>query len=230
MKFFVAFALIAAVASAAVIKPVQVNGRLSEIQQIIDAIQSPSTNPATAAALEQMLEDFLGPSPISVGPAIVEGVSPIAVGPAIVDGVSPISVGPAIIEAGDIAVGPAIIDFPLPDGGAVSAPVEVSPVDSVVVGPAAASESSPLVQIIINVKAPAGAAPGAVAEPVEVIDQVPEPVQIVDSVAEPIQVVDTPIVVDPVQVVDVAPVAIGTPVLPTPVIPSPAITLPEELN
>ncbi|XP_030032314.1 uncharacterized protein LOC115448871 [Manduca sexta] len=224
MKFFVALTLIVAVASARFLKPTPVS---SEIQEIIAAIQSPSTNPATAAALEQMLQDYLGvgPSPISVGPAIIDH--------------HPISVGPAIVDAGDIAVGPAIIDFPLPDGGAVSAPVEDSPVmPGPAAAPAAVPASSPLVQIVVNVNAPAGAGPvvDAVADkPVDIIDvmpvvdpaQVVDPVQVVDTpiVVDPVQVVDTPIVVDPVQVVEVAPVAIGTPVFP-----SPAINLPEELN
>ncbi|KOB52072.1 putative cuticle protein CPH38, partial [Operophtera brumata] len=92
MKFLVAIALIAAVASAGVIKPTQLSGELAEIQQIVAAINSPSTDPATAAALEAMLLDVMGVQPVQV----VEVAQP-----------SPIAVGPAIVEASPIAVGPA---------------------------------------------------------------------------------------------------------------------------
>ncbi|CAG9563833.1 unnamed protein product [Danaus chrysippus] len=84
-------------------------------------------------------------SPIDVGPVIIDEDSPIDVGPVIIDEDSPIDVGPVIIdEDSPIDVGPVIID-------------EDSPID---VGPVIIDEneipapSSPLVQIIINVKAP----------------------------------------------------------------------------
>ncbi|XP_064073809.1 uncharacterized protein LOC113403249 [Vanessa tameamea] len=89
MKFFVVFALCVAAATANVISPIVVSDEAAEIQQIIDAINHPSTDPATAALLEQMLNEVLGltkPEPIDVGPAIVEDeYESISVGPAIVN-------------------------------------------------------------------------------------------------------------------------------------------------
>ncbi|CAH0713190.1 unnamed protein product, partial [Brenthis ino] len=134
MKFLVVFAICAVVASANLI-----NSDLSELKDIIAAINHPSTHPDTAAALQQMLEELLAsvhPNPIHVGPAIIDGeYEPISVGPAIVDGeYEPISVGPAIVdgEYEPISVGPAIVDE------------------------SAVGASSPLVQIIINVKPNSG--------------------------------------------------------------------------
>ncbi|CAG5029647.1 unnamed protein product [Parnassius apollo] len=117
MKHFVVFSLLFAVASASVL-PASEN---PEIQKIVAAIQSPSTDPATVAALEQMLLDVLGlskPEPIDVGHAIVDNYEPIS-------------------------IGPAIVDFLLPDGGAVT-DVEPSPAFP-------SPSSSPLVQIIIKI-------------------------------------------------------------------------------
>ncbi|XP_047536010.1 36.4 kDa proline-rich protein-like [Vanessa atalanta] len=100
MKFFVVFALCVAAATANVISPIVVNDEAAEIQQIMDAINHPSTDPATAALLEQMLNEVLGltkPEPIDVGPAIVEGdYESISVGPAIVEEVVPAPVIPEI--------------------------------------------------------------------------------------------------------------------------------------
>ncbi|KOB58163.1 putative cuticle protein CPH38 [Operophtera brumata] len=248
MKFIVAFVAIVAVAVANPVKPA--TNELAELEAIIAAIQSPSTDPATAALLEEQLA------------SIIAETSPIAVGPAIVE-TSPISVGPAIIESSPISVGPAIIDFPLPDGGLVTAeeptpvavieptPVQPSPV---VIGEIPAG-SSPLVQIIVNVnQAESGVAPAPVVAPEAVqevivpgpvnivdgadviipapvvVDEVyqPGPVNVVDHiVVEPVQVVN-PVVVEPVQVVSpvvVEPVIVGTPIIPTP-----AVVLPETLN
>ncbi|XP_049877043.1 calphotin-like [Pectinophora gossypiella] len=249
MKYFIAIVLIAAVASARVIKPIGAS-ESQEIQEIIAAINSPSTDPATAALLEQMLMEALGVQPIQVGPAIVEQNPSdlISVGPAIVEGISPISVGPAII------------DFPLPDGGAVTelepTPAVVAPAP-VVVGPtpaAEASESSPLVQIIVNVNAanagsnPVGViSPEAVAEPeiapepVSVVEQpilIPTPVVLPQPVApvvvpEPVIVVEEPSLPEPVIVVEPSlpvaptPIGVGEPVLPIGVQP---VVLPETLN
>ena len=225
MKYFLAFALIATVASAAYLKPTGVTAEVAEIQEIIAAINNPSTNPATAAALEQMLLEALGVTPeqVVVGPAIVEAVY------------EPISVGPAII------------DFPLPDGGAVSA-VEPSPV--AVPSPAVVAEptaNTPLVQIILNINqatleaSPAVVAPGIATEilptPVHVVESAAEPVQVVESPIAPVEVVETAPVspvqvvdVSPIQVVETAPVAVEPVVIGTPIIPSPAVVLPEELN
>ena len=222
MKFFLAFALIATVASASYLKPTGVTAEVAEIQEIIAAINHPSTNPATAAALEQMLLEALGvnPEPIAVGPAIVEA------------------------EYEPISVGPAIIDFPLPDGGAVTE-VETSPVavpsPAVIAEPAA---SSPLVQIIVNVNQ-AQSTPAAVAvvpEPVTVVETAPPtPVQVVETApvspvevvetapVSPVQVVDV-IPASPIQVVETAPVAVEPVIIGTPIIPQPAVTLPEQLN
>lgn len=169
-----------------------------------------------------------GPTPvidenlISIGPAVLE-TNPISVGPAIVDPISPIAIGPAINDQfTPIAVGPAIIDFPVP-----------------------AVESTPLVQIIVNVNGQASAVAPSPADNA-VVDEVyvPGPVNIVDHVIapeeilEPIQVVEPiilepgqvvePIVIEPIQVVEpiiVEPVVVGTPIIPAPV-----VVLPDQLN
>ncbi|XP_046970354.1 36.4 kDa proline-rich protein-like [Vanessa cardui] len=85
MKFLIVFALCAATASALFEVPDMVAQEAAEIQQILDIINNPSTDPATAAALEQLLVDVLGivPEPIDVGPAIVEEVAPTPVIPEI---------------------------------------------------------------------------------------------------------------------------------------------------
>ncbi|XP_075981091.1 uncharacterized protein LOC142979799 [Anticarsia gemmatalis] len=63
MKLFIAITLLVAVASADFIKPTPVSQEEAQLQEIIAAIQNPSTNPATVAALEQMLQDLLGIKP-----------------------------------------------------------------------------------------------------------------------------------------------------------------------
>ncbi|KAG6458476.1 translation initiation factor IF-2 [Manduca sexta] len=218
MKFFVTFVALVAVAVAFPNKPA-VNLE-SELEAIIAAIHSPSTDPATAALLEQQLEAILGGGPVVP---------------------QPIAVGPAPVDHYPISIGPAIVDFPLPDGGAVSAPCDLVPSPSpspVVVGPIAPGSPAPLVQLIVNVNAGAGIG-GAIAEV-----EKPQPVIIVDEAdnsvpapgapvpIDPVDVVDiTPVVVvDPVQVVDVAPIAIEPVQVGSPVFPSPAINLPDELN
>ncbi|CAG5029632.1 unnamed protein product [Parnassius apollo] len=234
MKIFIAFAFLA-VASASVIPAAVIASNNPEIQEIVAAIQSPSTDPATAAALEQMLLDVLGiakPEPIDVGPAIVDNYEPIAIGPAIVDNHEP------------IVIGPAVVDFPLPDGGAVA---DVNPTP-VMPAPVESSASAPLVQIILNIQSASDVVGSPVSvetvqspapTPVQVVDEavnaepiVPVPVIVVDKpiVPEPIIVVDKPIVPEPVIVVD-------KPIIPEPVIvveeaaiPAPAIVLPETLN
>lgn len=88
MKFFIVFALCVAAASARMIGPISAVDEEDQLKEIIAAINSPSTDPATAASLQQMLNDLLGlneHAPISVGPAIVDQFEPISVGPAIVD-------------------------------------------------------------------------------------------------------------------------------------------------
>ncbi|XP_026743369.1 calphotin-like [Trichoplusia ni] len=186
MKFLVAIALIATVASATPVRP---------IGQLLEAISA--MRPPTVAA------------------------------------------GPAILEPNPIAVGPAIVDFPLPEGALVGAPIAPSPV-SIIDGPAPVSDSSsaPLVQIILNInQASAGSVPvDAVIghEPVQVVETAPipvEPVQVVETApipVAPVQVVE--VAPEPVQVVEVAPAPAEPVIIGVPVIPSPAITLPEELN
>ncbi|CAH0713194.1 unnamed protein product, partial [Brenthis ino] len=136
----------------------------------------------------------LKPAPISVGPAIIDG-APIFVGPAIVGGeYEPISVGPAIVDGvyEPISVGPAIIDNEV-----------------------AASASSPLVQIIVNVNPNSG----IVGSPV-IVEGMPEPVPIsVDPVIID-EIKPTPVIVvgqpEPVPI-SVDPVIIDE-IKPTPVI------------
>ncbi|XP_039759555.1 uncharacterized protein LOC120633415 [Pararge aegeria] len=60
MKYFVVFALCVAAASAFSVPPTVTGADAAQVQQIIEAIYHPSTDPATAAALEQMLFEILG--------------------------------------------------------------------------------------------------------------------------------------------------------------------------
>ncbi|KAJ8718014.1 hypothetical protein PYW07_005944 [Mythimna separata] len=175
-------------------------------------------------------EETKRPSPSSIIGQILEAINnlrpePADIGP-IVD-TEPISVGPAIIEdAGEpISVGPALIDFPLPDGGAVSAPVVAPSPVSIVEGPVPeVSGSAPLVQIILNINQAAGSvavnpvgvvAPEIEPTPIHVVDHAPEadvvevaPVQIEGSENWPI-LAPGHVVIDPVQVVDAAPVEVA---------------------
>ncbi|XP_026743377.1 KH domain-containing protein 3-like [Trichoplusia ni] len=226
MKFFVAIALIATVASAAYVKPTGVSAELAEIQEIVAAINSPSTNPATAAALEEMLWDVLGvnPEPISVGPAIVDLPAPIVPTPVIV-APSPVAPVPVIVAPTPVAPSPI-----------APAPVAVAP------SPVADATSAALVQIILNINQAAAesspVAPVATPEPVQVIETAPiavNPVGVVEASPVPVQVVE--VAPAPVQVVEVAPAPVqvieAAPepvIIGVPVIPSPAISLPEELN
>ncbi|XP_035434935.2 uncharacterized protein LOC118265824 [Spodoptera frugiperda] len=143
MKYFFVISLLVAVASARMVKPT--NSELAELEEIIAAINSPSTDPATAAALEEMLLDALGikPEPVQVGPAVIDATHPIS-------------------------IGPAIIDYPLPEGALVEEPIVPTPV---IVAPAPAEEApvapaapaAPLVQIILNInQAAADVSPVAV--------------------------------------------------------------------
>ncbi|CAH0590128.1 unnamed protein product [Chrysodeixis includens] len=217
MKFFVAFVALVAVAVASpLVKPV--SSDIEALEAIVAAINSPSTDPATAALLEQQLQEVLGSldlHPISVGPAIIMP-EPIAVGPA--------------ISPEPISIGPAIVDFPLPEGALGEAPIVAPSPVAIVEGPAPVSDSSsaPLVQIILNInQASAEAVPVGPVGPVIA----PTPVQVVDAApipVEPVQVVE--IAPEPVQVVEVAPVPVEPVLIGMPIIPSPAITLPEELN
>ncbi|XP_026320667.1 36.4 kDa proline-rich protein-like [Hyposmocoma kahamanoa] len=243
MKFFAAFALIVAVASAGVIKPT--SSEEAQIQAIIDAIQSPSTDPATAILLQQQLAQLLGIAPPS--PIIVDIADPVvvvddaAVAPIVVvdDIVSPVEVVEEAVVAPIVVVDEA-------------APAPVAPV----VNPTPAS--SPLVQVILNINAPAGAVDvgsainDITADPVNVVDETiyeeinPAPV-IVPPVVLPAPDVEPIIVVEPIfpaPVPPVEPIIIGEPTLPVVVPPvinpviigeptlpvAPAVTLPETLN
>ncbi|KPJ03259.1 hypothetical protein RR46_06415 [Papilio xuthus] len=226
MKYFIVFALFAA-ASASILPPAVIASTNPEVQEILASIQSPSTDPATAAALEQLLLEVLGlakPEPIHVGPAIVDEYEPIHVGPAIVG--EPIHVGPAIIDEYEpIHIGPAIVDEQ-----------EVAPVIP------APSAQSPLVQIILKINAPTNV-PGAPVV-VETIPPAPTPVQVVEEAENPDSVIiaDSPIIAEPVIVAPVVPEPIliadpaivapivPEPVLVAPIIPAPAVVLPDILN
>ncbi|XP_045485323.1 uncharacterized protein LOC110994454 isoform X2 [Pieris rapae] len=213
MKFLIVFALIA-VASAVPLNRISA----AEIEEIISAINSPSTNPATATALQQMLHDLLGGhglDDISAGPAIIdETPALIDTNPALVEEHEDISVGPALVEEHeDISVGPAII--------------EDQP----------ASVKAPFVQVVINVDASAGDVtvdqvynpenPALIPSPVEIIDG-SQPELIPDN----INVIENEIIPDPILIVenpkpelDAENINIGTPL-----IPDGAVILPETLN
>ncbi|XP_068620229.1 magnetosome-associated protein MamJ-like [Battus philenor] len=172
MKFLIAFALFA-VAAARVLPPaLPVTSEDPEIQEIIAAIQSPSTDPATAAALELQLLEILGlfkPEPIQVGPAIVEEGSPIS-------------------------IGPAIVDFPLPDGGAET---EVQPAPA---APAASAPLVQLILNVNAPNFPGSPVsvesnPQPAPSPVQVVEEA-------ENLPEPIIVIDRPIVSEPVIVVE----------------------------
>ncbi|CAH0695999.1 unnamed protein product [Spodoptera exigua] len=161
MKFFVAFvALVAITVASPVSKPVDHD--LAHLEAIIAAINSPSTDPATAALLEQQLFD------------IVSAVSPVDVGPAIVP-------QPEQEPVEEIAQ-----DIPQPDFGAVTNPVVPSPV---VVGPIPEGAPSPLVQIIVNINHASKPEPIPIGPVPEPVDIVPEPVVEPEPVpVEPVQV------------------------------------------
>ncbi|CAH4029124.1 uncharacterized protein LOC123716264 [Pieris brassicae] len=99
MKFFIAFAALTALAVAV---PVQkpINQDEAHLQAIIDAINSPHTDPATAALLEQQLESILGELKpiIDPSPALVDEAENINIGPALLDENEPISTDPALVE------------------------------------------------------------------------------------------------------------------------------------
>ncbi|KAG7301627.1 hypothetical protein JYU34_014604 [Plutella xylostella] len=186
MKFLIAFALIA-VASAAIIRPAPIEAEIAELQQIIAAIQSPNTDPATAAALEAMLLESL---------ALPVGAQPV--------------------------VGPTFVDFPTPDGGAVSEAVSAS---------SASDNKTPLVQIILNIQKPEDVAlespvatpvsplptpasplptpapvPGVVLPaptPITVVEAAPSPITVVEAAPSPITVVEA--APSPITVVEAAP-------------------------
>lgn len=213
MKFFIAFAAFVAVAlSANHHKPG--GAQEAQLEAIIAAINSPSTDPATAALLEAQLQQIIAaivkPEPIAVGPTLVEGLEPISVGPALVDEFEPIHVGPALVDEFEpIHVGPTLVDDD----------IIIAPASPIVSG----ASSSPLVQIIVNV-AQAEQAPGVVGSPVQ-NPTFPETVNIVDQAPEVVNVVEQ--APEAINVVDLAPETVN---VVQPIIPAPAVTLPESLN
>ncbi|XP_045527784.1 uncharacterized protein LOC123716204 isoform X3 [Pieris brassicae] len=213
MKFLIVLAVIA-VAAAVPLNRISA----SEIDEIISAINSPSTDPATAAALQQMLHDLLGGhglDDISAGPAIIdETPALIDTNPALVEEHEDIAVGPALIEEHeDISVGPAII--------------EDQP----------ASIKSPLVQVIINVDASANDVtvdqvynpenPALIPSPVEIIDG-SQPELIPDNV----NVIENEIIPDPITIVEnpKPELEVENINIDTPLIPDGAVMLPDILN
>ncbi|XP_063385720.1 calphotin-like isoform X2 [Cydia fagiglandana] len=216
MKFAIVFAAVVAVACAGHQKSLASN--MPELEAIVAAIQSPSTDPATAALLEEQLADLLAELFPQPEPILVEEPSPVH-------------------------VGLPILDFPLPDGGAVTAVQPESPalVPAPIVNPipaALADAAAPLVQIILNInQASSGAAPVAPApvetpvidiQPVQVVEEavneetiVPTPVVVVDSAPEPVQVVD----VVPEPEPEAVPIEIAVPIVPIPV-----VNIPIDLN
>ncbi|XP_047511570.1 uncharacterized protein LOC125053969 isoform X1 [Pieris napi] len=226
MKFLIVLAVIA-VASAVPLNRISA----SEIDEIISAINSPSTNPATAAALEQMLHDLLGGhglDEISAGPAIIDE-SPVLIdtNPALVEEHEDIAVGPALIEEHeDISVGPALIEEH----------------EDISVGPALiedqpASVKAPLVQVIINVDASAGDVtvdqvynpenPALIPSPVEIIDG-SQPELIPDN----INVIENEIIPDAISIVENPKPELEAENInvDTPLIPDGAVILPDILN
>ncbi|XP_038211402.1 magnetosome-associated protein MamJ-like [Zerene cesonia] len=220
MKFLMVLALVA-VASAAILPHKRINQ--AELDEIVAAINSPSTHPATAAALEQMLQDLLGAAfPIQVGPAVVEPVEEISVGPAIIDPVDEIQVAPVVVKpVEEISVGPAIID---PVEEISVGPAIIDPVEEISVGPAFVDPAppafpfkGPLVQVVVNVNS--GSSDSVVVEQPALV---PAPGADLDEIKpDPVMVVDAP---EPV-VIAPEPVNVGNPIFP-----DLAINLPEPLN
>nr|XP_034835629.1 uncharacterized protein LOC117992083 [Maniola hyperantus] len=215
MKLFVVFALCVAAASAFVIPPTITGVDAAEIQQIIDAIYHPSTDPATAAALEQMLLEILGINkpvnveeneiiPIDVGPAIID--ESIIVQPGQDEELTPIDTSPAII-----------------DESIVSEPANYRP---------------PLVQVIVNVNSNAPGNAVVVEQPGEtvVVDkpEVDEVVVVDKPEVDEVVVVDKPeipeeVIVAPVIIPEEI-VEVPTPVIVAPIETIPAINIPGMLN
>jgi hypothetical protein len=224
MKFFIAFAALVAVAVAVPVNRPAVND-YAELEEIIAAINSPSTDPATAALLEQqLLEIVSAANPVAVGPAIIEEHEA-----AIIDRPlpSPVDISPVLIEPQ-----PELIDLTpvVEEQPSLELRPPVKP-EGVVVHETYAS--SPLVKIIVNVANPSDVATQEIIapSPVQVIEApeaeaviIPEPI----IMPSPVQIVEKPTI--PIAIIeDVAaplePVAVGNPIFPAPV-----ITIPEILN
>ncbi|XP_045777858.1 uncharacterized protein LOC123875853 [Maniola jurtina] len=200
MKYFVVFALCVAAASAFVVPPTVTGMDVAEIQEIIDSIYHPSTDPATAAALEQMLLEILGINkPVNVEE---NEIVPIDVGPAIID-------ESIIVEPGQneeltpIDTSPAIIDESI-----VSEPANYRP---------------PLVQVIVNVNANVPGNAVVVEQPEQTI--VVDKPEVEDVVAVDMPEVPEEIIVAPV-IIPEEPVEVPTPVIVAPIETIPAGTFP----
>ncbi|CAH2207665.1 jg23502 [Pararge aegeria aegeria] len=219
MKYFVVFALCVAAASAFAIPPTVTGVDAAQVQEIIEAIYHPSTDPATAAALEQLLLEILGMNK----PVIVEDseLPTIVVEPEIID--ESIISEPGQNEESIIDASPVIIDESI-----VSEPANYRP---------------PLVQVIVNVNtnAPGNAVvveqPSPVVIPGEVIvveqPEADEVVVVEQPEAEEVVVVEQPefpdaVIVAPV-IVPEEPVQVPTPVIVAPIDTAP-VTLPGTQN
>lgn len=157
MKYFLAIALLVSVASAGMVKPTPTSDDVAQIQEIIAAILNPSTDPATAVALEEMLLDVLGvkPEPVQVGPAFIDAPEETPVKPpspaAEVAAPAPksplvqiiVNINHASADVSPIDVGPAIIPRPVPESGhiedIVPEPIHVvdaapEPIEPVIIG------------------------------------------------------------------------------------------------
>ncbi|XP_031765801.2 calphotin-like [Galleria mellonella] len=225
MKYFVALiALVAAAAAIPAHKPALSDD--DQLAAIIEAIHSPTTNPATAALLQQQLQQLFGIESIDVGPALVEEPSPIVVNP------EPIVVGPPVISPPVVnppVVSPPVVTPPVISPPVVEPPVVVSPPE---VEPPVAQ---PPVVVLPPVVEPPVAQPPVVALPPLAPEAQPESssvplVQIIlninqaqsGDVAVPPGVAILPEIIDNDSV---EPIVAAPPVLPAPV-----ITLPETLN
>ena len=208
MKFIVFFACVAAVASA---EQARVDSRVFGIIGAILDILRP-----VPALVDESVGNDKPIEPIHVGPAIIDGFEPIHVGPAIIDGFEPIHVGPAIVEGFEpISVGPAIIDqMPIAPSPVMPVPVYPSPVYPVPVLP---YFSSPLVQLIVNVKSGSAVAGNPVS--IESMPDIIASPAIVDpEVAIAPEIIASPAIVDP----EIA----GLPeIIASPVIVSPEVAL-----
>ncbi|XP_059059581.1 uncharacterized protein LOC131852861 [Achroia grisella] len=196
MKLFVAVVALVAVAVAS---PAHRPGASDEAQlaAIIAAVQSPTTDPATAALLQQQLKELFGIESVVVGPPVIEEPSspvgvppaPIVVGPGVIEFpelspapepivvLPPVIVGPPVVNppVSPPVVNPPVVELPIVNPPVVVLPPVVEPPVVVLpptpeLTPEAQPESSsaPLVQIILNInQAQSGSAVG---EPVQIID------------------------------------------------------------
>lgn len=141
MKYFLAIALLVSVASARMVKPTPTSDDVAQIQEIIAAILNPSTDPATAVALEEMLLDVLGvkPEPVQVGPAFIDAPEETPPSPAAeVAAPTPksplvqiiVNINHASADVSPVDVGPAVIPRPVPESDHIedSAPEPIEPV------------------------------------------------------------------------------------------------------